>query len=190
MKKIPVLLMLLYGTWSKAQQTDYFITGKDTTYCGNLKYEMGIFLEKVSYTNNNGKRVTIEGNLAMPDISTFCISGECVDKVPIKPGRWRFYRYQPRKVDGKLRVYLQTGSTTSTDMFGDGRSNPVGKYRFFICMPDGTFYKINSKKNMEKYIKPYLLSCSVFAQQYKGNFSTREEPFMEMIRLYNALCKN
>jgi len=38
----------------------------------------------------------------------------------------------------------------------------AGIYKFFIKLPNGTFYKINSKKNMKKYIIPYLQECAEF----------------------------
>jgi hypothetical protein len=56
-------------------------------------------------------------------------------------------------------------------------------------MPDGTYYKINNGSNMKKIMRPYLEKCREFAKSYKGEYSTREEPFMKMITLYNALCK-
>jgi hypothetical protein len=67
--------------------------------------------------------------------------------------------------------------------------NVSGTYRFFIKMPDGSFHKINNKKNLNTIIKPFLLECNAFSSNYQGIFSTREKPFMETIELYNSLCK-
>lgn len=73
----------------------------------------------------------------------------------------------------------------------------TGIYRFFIKMPDGTFYKVNKKKNIEKYIEPYLLKCEEFKKQFKGFHFNRavnatldenEKHFIEQIELYNSLC--
>ena len=64
----------------------------------------------------------------------------------------------------------------------------LGVYRFFLKMPDGTYYKINSKKNRNKYIIPYLNKCEAFKKEHDGNFSPGEPQFNATIRLYNKLC--
>ena len=56
-------------------------------------------------------------------------------------------------------------------------------------MPSGTYYNANKRKDVKNYIKPYLLQCSEFKKQYKGDFSSDEKEFIQMIRLYNSVCK-
>ena len=89
-------------------------------------------------------------------------------------------------VDGKLIVYAEHPGRVE---YIGGGSGPYGSYRFIIKMPDGNYYKINDKGNMNDIIKPYLLKCAEFKNKYKGNFSTDEEPFKETAALYNQLCQ-
>lgn len=177
----------------------YFVVGKDTTFCTKLSYlttSQGA-LNQIKYTDSDGKSVEIKGKSNVPDVTTFCINGVCSDKIPLKANKPNSYkRYTERIVDGKLKVYLAQQGHSSNYHYTPGAAagdwsdtgGPVGIYRFFIKMPDGTYYKINSKKNMNKYIKPYLLKCSEFKSEYSGDFSTEELPFMQMIQLYNSLC--
>lgn len=178
---------------------NYFVVGKDTTFCAELFYLTNAqgALNSIKYTDTDGKTVELKGKNDVPDVTTFCKEGICWDKIPLKaekPGGYT--RYTMRIVDGKLKVYLAQQEQSSNYHYTPGAAagdwsdtgGPVGLYRFFIKMPDGNYYKINSKKNMKVIIKPYLLKCDEFADEYKGDFSSLEGPFMEMIMLYNSLC--
>ena len=167
----------------------YFATNKDTVYCKSLEYGTNMVgnLRMLVYTDANGKKVEIKDKKLIPDVMSFNMNGVFYDKIPLKADKPDgAIRYTKREVDGKLKVYLaQQGTTIGSDFTSD----PSGTYRFFLKMPTGTYYKINNKSNMKEHIKPYLSRCKEFAAEYKGDFNTNEEPFMEMIRLYNSLCK-
>jgi DNA-directed RNA polymerase subunit L len=186
MKKTTIGLLLII-TCINVYAQDFFIVKEDTTFCNNLKFSITSqgYLKSMSYDELTGKSVSIEGRKKVPAVLTFCIKGVLIDKTPLKAHKPDGYiRYTERAVDGKLKVYI--GRQESVNL-GNGNV-PSGTYRFFIKMPDGTYYKINKKSNVEKYIKPYLLKCEEFKNQYKGDFSRREFQFMEMIKLYNSLC--
>ncbi|MFL5731220.1 MAG: hypothetical protein ACJ75J_17155 [Cytophagaceae bacterium] len=196
-----VMLSCHIGNAQTEKGEFYFVTSKDTTYCQELSYGttgQG-YLDKLEYTDLSGKKVLLKGRKNVPDVLTFYMKGEIIDKTPLKANAPDGYiRYTDRVVDGKLKVYLAQQGYNNTIMYNPATppgmspfstGGPSGLYRFYIKMPDGTYYKINNAGNMKKYIKPYLLQCSAFKNQYKGDFSTHEEPFMEMIRLYNSVCK-
>lgn len=201
---ILIVFAALAGTFQlTCTAQNYFVVGKDTTFCKSLIYFSNAqgALNSIKYIDPDGKTVEFKGKNNVPDVTTFCKEGICWDKIPLKaekPGGYT--RYTMRIVDGKLKVYLaqqgyrESGSMYSTASTQHGvntvgaSSGPTGLYRFFIKMPDGNYYKINSKKNIKEIIKPYLLKCDEFADEYKGDFSSLEEPFMEMITLYNSLC--
>ena len=169
----------------------YFVVGKDTTFCNYLVYGTTAqgFLNSLEYTDTTGKNIILEGRDNVPDVATFFINGFSIDKTPVRAHKPNGYiRYTERAVDGKLRVYLARQSYTPA-MGSLEAGGPSGIYRFYLKMPDGTYYKINNKHNMEDFIKPYLLKCKDFENQYKGDFSAHEGPFMKMIRLYNSLCE-
>ena len=196
--------LLLTATVKAQTTTDYFVVRKDTTFCTGLNYTTTIqgYLKTLNYKTLDGEEVSLEGRKNVPDVLTFYISSKnpdeayFVDKTPLKANKPDGYiRYTERAVDGKLKVYLaqqgynSTVTHTPCSPHGDwSTGGPTGIYRFYLKMPNKTYYKINNAGNMKKYIKPYLLRCKEFKSQYKGDFSTREEPFMEMIRLYNSLC--
>ncbi len=193
---IKSFLVLLVSTLCfNSYAQDYFIVGNDTTFCSDLSYSTTAqgYLKKIQYTDSDGKTVLIKGRKKVPDVATFYQDGVFIDKTPLKAHKPKSYiRYTERAVDGKLKIYLaHQGYNSNVRMGHNGKlemGGPTGTYRFFLKMPDGTFYKINKKKNIKKYIKPYLLQCSAFTEQYQGDFSTKEEEFMEMIRLYNSIC--
>ena len=199
--KIATLVVTLFiGTNGFSQ--DYFVANNDTTFCKDLDYTTNTqgFLIVVSYTDSTGSKIKIEGKKKVPDVQTFYKKGVFIDKTPVKANKPDSYiRYEERDVDGKLIVYLgERGNASSTYIGKNTLGNPtlmkssgyVGKYRFYLKMPDGTFYQINSEKNIRKYIEPYLMSCSEFESEYKGDvYDTSEEAFMATIRLYNSLCK-
>ena len=162
---------------------DYFVTKTDTVFCTDLTYDLTSqgYLKSIKYKDLNGTSVEIKKNV--PDVQTFYHFENTKDKIPLKANKPDGYiRYTWRIVDGPLKVYLAQQTVS-------GSGNVTGTYRFFLKLPDGTFYKINNKKNLKNFIKPYLLKCPAFASNYKGDFSTREKPFMETIKLYNSLCK-
>ena len=97
-----------------------------------------------------------------------------------------YVRFTERLVDGKLKIYLgEQGSMRGAD----NRFHATGTYRFFLKMPDGTYYKINNSGNLKKIIIPYLQQCDQFKSQYKGQYSSDEKPFVDMIKFYNSICK-
>lgn len=199
LEKVTLSLMLIATANITIQAQDYFVTKKDTTFCSDLKYSttgQG-YLKTLEYTNEGGDQVSMKGRKNLPDIKTFYIDSTFIDKTPLKADKPDSYiRYTPRAVDGKLKVYLEQQGYSSTTQYTPGSAQgdwtqaggPMGIYRFYLKMPNGTYYKINNKGNMKKYIKPYLLKCAAFKEQYTGDYSTREQPFMEMIRLYNSVC--
>ena len=186
-------------TAQQKSEQSYFVTGKDTTFCKTLKFGTNLqgYLNKLQYTDMNGKNIELKGKKEVPDVITFFVKGIIIDKTPLKADKPDGYiRYTERVVDGKLKVYLaQQGYNSSRTYtpgspFGDfSTRGPVGIYRFYIKMPDGTYYQINDKGNMRDHIKPFLLSCTDFKNEYKGDFSTCEEAFMEMIKLFNSKCE-
>lgn len=204
MKKLALVIVTIFTSFNIYAQ-DYFVVGKDTTFCKDLKYTTTVqgYLKTIKYTDLKEKEVLIDDKKNMPDVITFYSDKKFIDKTPLKADKPDGYiRYTERSVDGKLKIYLAqqgykegsgmhyTGAAKFTNSNSDwNTSGPTGIYRFYLKMPDGTYYKINDKGNIEKYIKPYLLKCAEFKNQYKGDYSTKEEPFMAMIKLYNSLCK-
>jgi hypothetical protein len=205
-KKLTMLLVILIISINSYSQ-DYFIVNKDTTFCSNLNFKTSGqgYLRFISYTNENGKEIIISKRKKVPDITTLHIDDTTRDRIPQKANKPNSYiRYTKRVVDGKLKVYLYEPYDGHAGI-RMGMPNPKtydpknypstgidqkvqGVYRFFLKMPDGTYYKINSKKNRTKYIIPYLNKCEDFKNEYKGNFSPGEPQFMETIELYNSLC--
>ncbi|MBK6641852.1 MAG: hypothetical protein IPG39_11790 [Bacteroidetes bacterium] len=164
----------------------YYVTKKGHCFCDTLSYSTNIqgFLSEINFVDLNGKSVKMEGKENVPNVLTFYLNGITTDKIytiPDKPSKYT--KYIERVVDGKLRVYLRLQEFDAID------GSAMGLYKFYLKMPDETFYQINDKGNMNKYIKPYLLKCTEFANSFKGDFSMQREPFMETIRLYNSLCQ-
>lgn len=189
-----LFFIFLCFTTSYAQKDtgkNYFIVkGRDTTHCQKLEYRTNPqgYLAGLEFTDEDGREVKIDGRKNVPDVETICVNNVIYDKVPLKASKPNSYiRYTERVVDGKLKVYLSRPHYND-DIHG-GSGGPVGTYRFFIKMPDGTYYKINSNSNMNKHIKPYLLNCPEFKEGYKGPFSSTEEQFEKMIRYYNSVCQ-
>lgn len=215
MKKI-ILFLLLIATINSYSQ-DYYIIDKDTTFCENLKYTTTAqgYLKQISYSIK-GKETLIKGRKNVPDIITFHTDSTTVDKIPLKADKpkGKYIRYTPRVVDGKLKVYkskrkIVTSSYDTGFKFQNTRyitthntEGHAGIYRFFIKFPDGTYYKIDKKKNRKKFIEPYLLKCQKFKEAYTGDFVFKEKPnlkaeepfkeredsFKKIIELYNSLC--
>jgi len=202
---LPITILISQLVSAQKNKTEeYFVTKDDTVFCKDMSYGTTAqgFLNELKYTDLNGNKVELKGRKNVPDVLTFYKFGSIIDKTPLKANKPDSYiRYTDRAVNGKLKVYLAQqgylagGMTYNPSVYtassGGWQSTggPSGIYRFYIKMPDGSYYKINSKKNMKNIIKPYLLSCKEFENNYKGDFSTREQPFMDMIKLYNSLCK-
>ncbi|MFH0865986.1 MAG: hypothetical protein V1904_07310 [Bacteroidota bacterium] len=146
---------------------------------------------KIEYSDMDGNEVLIKGKSDCEEIKTFCTSGQIYDLVPLKDSKPDGYkRHMWRKVDGKLKLYDYTDYVTSN--YSLGKKDPyqestVSVERYMIKLNDDKYYDIN-KKNVTTYIKPFLLLCSDFKDQYKGDFSADKEQFEEMIKLYNLLC--
>jgi hypothetical protein len=174
---------------------DYFVVGKKTTYCSNLAYTTTAqgYLKTMTYVTEEGKTVSLQGRDNVPDVTTFFINGEYFDKVPLNANKPdKYIRYDKREINGKLIVYLERQGYIEGSRYGGAPgmpSGPSGTYRFFIRMPSGVVYKINDKKNMQEIFKPFFLKCPEFANEYKGEFTSDEPTFMNMVRLYNSLCE-
>jgi hypothetical protein len=189
---LPIMLFLVAGLNAQSVKAPcYFVTtAHDTTFCKGMEYKLTGQgdLRKIDYTDMGGKEVTRKGKDELENVVTFYQNKTTTDKTPLKANKPDGYvRFTTRAVDGKLKVYLAQQGYSSNNMAGGG--GPSGTYRFFLKMPDGNYYKINSKSDMNEHIKPYLLQCKEFKSQYKGDFNSHEEPVMEMIKLYNSLCK-
>lgn len=179
---------------------DYFVVQNDTTFCKDLSYGTTAqgYLKRIRYTNSEGQEVLIEKRKNVPNVITFYKKGITIDKIPLKASRPNSYvRFVERAVDGKLKTYSNAFSRPSSSIkytpgsaFGDWKSGGIsmGAYHYNIKMPNGVFYDIKKRKNIKKYIKPFLLKCEKFKNQYKGKYETKEEPFNKMIELYNSLC--
>ena len=193
MKQIIIISLSIIFSSACVYSQDYFIVNnKDTTFCSNLWYGTNPqgYLNHLKYTTVDGKEIEIEKKKNVPNITTFFQDGHFIDKTPLKASKPDSYvRYTERAVDGKLIVYTSSPYASAANTNSDGSQGNVGSYRFIIKMPDGKYYKINDKGNMKKHIIPYLNKCSAFKTEYKGEFKTKEEPFIEMIELYNTLCK-
>lgn len=184
-KQILPLLSIFFISTNLFAQQDYFVVDyKDTTYCEQLKYSCTVqgWLDELTYTTEDGKKESIEGRKNVPNVTTFYIKGRSIDRTPVKAHKPDSYiRYTERTLDGKIRVYAP-GQGYNSDF------EPSGTYRFIALMPDGTWYQIN-KKNMKKYIRPYLEQCAEFMKNYSGDFSTDEGPAVKMFAIYNLSCK-
>ena len=185
-KKASLVFLFLLPLFSLSAQdeADYFVTQTlDTIYCTNLTYRTATWggLNYLSYTRLDGAPVVYKSKKSAPLVLTLYIEGSTIDRIPLKPNSKKEIRYTKRTVDGKLRVYLVHQNPSNS---GDG----TVMYMFYIKLADGKFYKINKKKNMENVIIPYLKECTSFTRSYKGEFSNKEEEFIEMIELYNELC--
>ncbi len=215
---VSLIMLLCCGGYAQSEKTKYyFVTTKDTVFCKSLSYgtNMQGYLNMLDYVDLAGTKTVLKGKKDVPEVMTIHLDTVTFDKIPQKPDKPDSYiTYCRRVVDGKLKVYLQQqGSRTTTHTeyssapLGYARNSsvsspapgivensvaregPSGSYRFFLKMPNGTYYRINDKDNIKNFIKPYLLKCKEFENTYKGDFGTKETPFMEMITLYNSLCK-
>uniref|UniRef100_UPI00404A98B5 hypothetical protein n=1 Tax=Gelidibacter sp. TaxID=2018083 RepID=UPI00404A98B5 len=195
-KFVIAVLIGVLSTNMSAQ--DYFVVQNDTTFCKNLDYRTTAqgYLKKISYINSEGNEVSIEGRKNVPDVITFYRDSLTIDKIPLKASKPDSYvRYIARAVDGKLKTYSNAFTRSkSADKYTPGNplgdwnyGGTMGAYHYTIKMPNGIFYDI-SNKNIKKHIKPFLLKCVEFKNQYKGEYKKNEVYFNQMIELYNSLC--
>lgn len=196
MKQLITLFILLISLSTFSQDQDFFISKGKKTYCSDLNFEITSqsYLKSISYTDSNGEQIKIEGRKNVPDISTFYIDGILIDKIPQKTNKPdKYIKWAQRVVDGKLIVNYYHNEMTNTYWVTDNRTKTTdtksvttGITKYFVKMPNGTYYDIRSSKDRKKHIIPYLKKCAAFNSSYKGNFSPRE--FNEIIMLYNELC--
>lgn len=193
MKRIvlSVIFLLIYIGIFAQSSSFYFVTkANDTTFCKELKYRPAPQgqLGKLTYTTLDGKKISIKGRDNVPDVVTFYLDGKIMDKIPQKANKPNSYvRFTERVVDGKLKVYLQRQGIDQTAK--TSTAAPMGSYRFIIKMPNGEYYKINKKKNIQDVIRPYLGECKLFLKEYTGDYSYREAEFINTIELFNSLCE-
>jgi len=191
--------ILFFYTINKMNAQDFFIVAKDTTFCSNLKFVTNLFgtLNFISYTDINGQDIEINGKENVPMVMTFHIGRDFIDLIPLKAEKPEgFLRYTQRAINGKLIVYLSEQGGHEIDSYAPPEisswhavGDNAGTNRFILKMPDGAYYTIKSKKNMKKYIIPYLLECEKFQKEYKDKFRRKERPFMTMIWKYNTMCE-
>lgn len=193
MKKFLFSLTVLL-TFSAYSQTDYFVAAKDTTFCKNFTYKLTAqsYLASIAYTDLDGKSTDIKGRKNLENVSTFYKGGITIDKIPQQADKPESYvKWAKRVVDGKLIINYYENSMTT---YGNYNFNPsgivtTGITKFFIKMPDGTFYNINKNSDLKKNIIPYLKQCIAFNSAYNGDFRSDYYSFTKMIELYNSLCK-
>ena len=190
MKKLSFCLLIIFCSLKTYSQEDYYIKGQDTIRVSNLTYDLTMqsYLAELSYTDTNGKPVTVKGRKNLSDVSTLYINYVTIDKIPQKAHKPKGYvKWAHRVVYGKLIVDYYTNSMTTSR--AGSRPVTTSITKFFIKMPDGTFYDIRKSKDRKKHIIPYLQQCSEFVSAYDGNYSSDYKSFTEMILLYNSLCK-
>jgi len=188
MKKTFTLFIFLINLIVYAQEQDYFIVDNQKTFCNDLSFKITAqsYLKAISYTDNNGKKIEIDGRKKIPNISTFFIDGMLIDKIPQKVNKPKKYiKWAERIVDGKLIVNYYNNSIS----LHSGGSSPVTTSitKHYVKMPDGTYYNLQSKKARKKHLIPYLKKCKQFNSEYKGKFKYQE--FDKIIELYNKLCE-
>ena len=186
-KKIIYLLLILFGTTithtnaQSVRSSSYFISiENDTTFCNSLDYGTDTkgALNILNYESIKGAQKIIKGKNKVPNIVTFSINGVTFDKIPYNiesPGY--AYIYSERKVDGIVKVYYDQKIPNQNDIL-----------RYYIRLPNHSYYQVNKEKNIEKYIKPFLLECPDFREAYQGDFSNDKNSFFDMIEFYNFLC--
>jgi uncharacterized protein YxeA len=183
--RIFFVLLILISIKSSAQvDLDYFISQtRDTVFCTELRYSTNTRGELIflSYIRLDDAPVIYKSKKTVPFVLTFYIKGKSIDRIPLTPNSKKQVRYTERSVDGKLKVYLVHQNNSNT-------KEATVMYMFYLKMPDNKYVKINSNKNMDKVIIPYLKQCSAFTDSYQGDYSNKEAVFMEMIVLYNEIC--
>ena len=179
-----LLISILSGLIAKAQSEPapfYFVTNeRDTTFCMSLDYGTNTqgFLDRLTFIKTNGEDSDIKGKSKVPNVITFYMEGLTYDKVPYDlDSDFGEYIYSERKVNGDMKVYLDQKVKGQSDI-----------YRFYVRLGDGSYVKVNSRSNMNKHIKPALLTCEDFSDSYQGEYSIDEVEFLTMVSFYNFLC--
>ena len=179
-----LLISILSGLIAKAQSEPapfYFVTNElDTTFCMSLDYGTNTqgFLDRLTFIKTNGEDSDIKGKNKVPNVVTFYMEGITYDKVPYDlDSDFGEYIYSERKVNGDIKVYL--------DQKVKGQSEI---YRFYVRLGDGSYVNVNNRSNMNKHIKPALLTCEDFSDSYQGEYSSEELEFIDMVSFYNFLC--
>lgn len=185
-KNIFSFFFFLFVIFSSFSQTDYFIDGKDTIFCKGVSYKLSLvgYLSEIIYTDLNDQNWIMEGRKNLSNVSTFFIYGIYTDKIPKDIEKPEGYvKWAKRVVNGKLKVNYYLKETTT---YGPGGAT-TGIAKFYIRMPDGTFYDIRSS-DLKNYIIPYLKQCEAFNLAYTGNFENYYDSFVSTINLYNSVC--
>ena len=179
-----LLISILSGLIAKAQSEPapfYFVTNDlDTTFCMSLDYGTNTqgFLDRLTFIKTNGEDSDIKGKNKVPNVVTFYMEGITYDKVPYDlDSDFGEYIYSERKVNGDIKVYLDQKVKGQSDI-----------YRFYIRLGDGSYVNVNNRSNMNKHIKPALLTCEDFSDSYHGEYSSEELEFIDMVSFYNFLC--
>ena len=179
-----LLITILYGLNAEAQSEPapfYFINiERDTTFCMSLDYGTNTqgFLDRMTFVKTNREESDIKGKNKVPNVVTFYMEGITYDKVPYDlDSDFGEYIYSERKVNGDIKVYLDQKIKGQSEI-----------YRFYIRLGDGSYVKVNNRSNMNKHIKPALLTCEDFSDSYQGEYSSEEIEFITMVSFYNFLC--
>jgi hypothetical protein len=184
MKLIFTILASLLISCAIAQKSDYFVVGTDTTFCTKLSasFTSQSYIGELNYLDSESKKVALKGRKNIPDIILLCINGKTLDRVPQKLNKPEGYiKWSPRVVNGKLIVnYYESTMSTQTAT--------TSIVRFYLRMPDGTYYNIYKSKDVKTFIIPYLEQCKSFKSKYKGDYSRNYDDFTKTIELYNSLC--
>ncbi len=195
MKKT-LFYLFLFASFVTYSQTDYFVNVADTVYAKNINYKLTSqsYLARINYTDLDGNERVIEGKKELAGVSTFLVNGQIIDKIPQKAHKPdKYVKWATRVVHGKLIVnyYYNEITTFSKNTYKSEKmtERTSGIAKFFIKMPDGTFYDIINNRDRKKYIIPYLQECEAFNAAYKGKFEKNYVSFIEMINLYNSLCE-
>ena len=195
MKKT-LFYLFTFTIFTSYSQTDYFVNVTDTIYAKNISYKLTVqsYLSKINYTDLDGKDKEIKGKKELEGVSTFFINGQIIDKIPQKAHKpEKYVKWANRVVDGKLIVNYYYNEMTT---FGKNTYNSeqmtfrtTGIVKFFIKMPDGTFYDIIKNSDRKNHIIPYLQKCEAFKSAHNGKFEKDYASFIETINLYNSLCE-
>ena len=190
-----VLISANIFCYSQSQKTDYIIKSKgDTIFCISVTASRTAGnVTRILYTDKDGNGTLVKGKKKCMRIKTYSVDNQIFDLVPLKASKPDGYqRHMWRKIDGKVRVYDYLNVMTTDNQPGSvhGETSTVSVARYMVKLGKGkTFYDIK-KKNIEKYVKPYVLRCEEFKNKYKGEFKAKKEIFDPMIKLFNQLCDN